>query len=437
MDSSAFEPLYAAHVDEIVRRYAEVLPRFGLDAVVLHSGKRRLRREFDDDYWPLVPLAPFAHFIALREPECLIVVRPGARPKLVRYLDDSFWEQPPDSNLPMGPLDVVEVRHPQAAREHIPMQRCAWVGAADGACAGLFPSEMVNPPSLVAALDATRVLKTPYEIACLAEANARAINGHKLVVDGFVNQDLSELQLHLVYLAGTAQDDPETPYKNIVATGANAATLHHVTYRRSSEPEPSTSLLLDAGATFRGYAADITRTHVRGPGEAADRFRALVSLMEAMQQRLCASVKIGLPYQELHDQSHRELASVMRDIGLSKLSADELVAAGITRAFYPHGLGHSLGIQTHDVGCAELKPRADNPFLRNTSTIAAGQVFTIEPGIYFIRSLLAPVNQGPLSAGIDWQVVELLWRFGGIRIEDDVHVTTAGIRNLTREAFSR
>jgi hypothetical protein len=94
MESSAFEPLYAAHVDEIARRYAEVLPRFGLDAVVLHSGKRRLRREFDDDYSPLIPLAPFAHFIALREPECLIVVRPGAHPKLVRYIDDSFWEQP-------------------------------------------------------------------------------------------------------------------------------------------------------------------------------------------------------------------------------------------------------------------------------------------------------------------------------------------------------
>src|SRR5207237_6583841 len=105
------------------------------------------------------------------------------------------------------------------------------------------------------------------------------------------------------------------------------------------------------------------------------------------------------------------------------------------RAFYPHGLGHSLGLQTHDVGCATVKPRADNPFLRNTSTIAADQVFTIEPGIYFIPSLLRPIVETKVGAAVDWELLEALAPFGGIRIEDDLHVTASGPRNLTRESL--
>jgi len=151
-----------------------------------------------------------------------------------------------------------------------------------------------------------------------------------------------------------------------------------------------------------------------------------------MQQRLCAAVKPGMGYEDLHDESHRQVASILRDAGISRLPADELVARGITRAFYPHGLGHSLGLQCHDVGCALRPPRADNPFLRNTTQVAPAQVFTIEPGLYFIDALLAPLRS---SADIDWKLVDEVAQLGGIRIEDDVVVQDAGIRNLTREVL--
>jgi Xaa-Pro dipeptidase len=101
--------------------------------------------------------------------------------------------------------------------------------------------------------------------------------------------------------------------------------------------------------------------------------------------------------------------------------------------FLPHGLGHSLGLTCHDVGCAELKPRPNNPFLRNTTTIAADQVFTIEPGVYFIDMLLGPVRHGKDAARVDWKLVDALAQLGGIRIEDDVQVLPDGIRNFTRE----
>jgi Xaa-Pro dipeptidase len=174
---------------------------------------------------------------------------------------------------------------------------------------------------------------------------------------------------------------------------------------------------------------------VKGGGATASAFAHLVAAVEAMQQRLCAAIEVGLPYEDLHDESHRQTAEVLRAVGIVRGSADEAVATGVTRAFYPHGLGHSLGLQTHDVGCALRQVRPGNAFLRNTSDIAAGQIFTIEPGIYFIDDLLGPLREGAPGALVDWKIVDALAPLGGVRIEDDIHVSggLSPIRNLTRE----
>jgi Xaa-Pro dipeptidase len=129
------------------------------------------------------------------------------------------------------------------------------------------------------------------------------------------------------------------------------------------------------------------------------------------------------------------LAAVLLSTGIAKVgaSAAALVNDGATRKLFPHGLGHSLGLVTHDVGCRQIAPRTDNPFLRNTSVIDVDQVFTIEPGCYFIPSLLAELRALPVAASIDWPLVEQLTPFGGVRIEDDLLVTeAAGIDNFTR-----
>jgi Xaa-Pro dipeptidase len=108
------------------------------------------------------------------------------------------------------------------------------------------------------------------------------------------------------------------------------------------------------------------------------------------------------------------------------------VASGATRKLFPHGLGHSLGIQTHDVGCRNMSPRADNPFLRNTSIIGEGQVFTIEPGCYFISSLVAELKTMPVASSMNLNLLAALTPFGGVRIEDDLVIHAAGNDNLTR-----
>jgi Xaa-Pro dipeptidase len=94
-------------------------------------------------------------------------------------------------------------------------------------------------------------------------------------------------------------------------------------------------------------------------------------------------------------------------------------------------------VTVHDVGLKPRPPRPDNKFLRNTSVIEAGQVFTIEPGIYIIDALLAPLQADDRRELIDWAGIAELRPFGGIRIEDNVVVEARGVRNLTREAFAQ
>jgi Xaa-Pro dipeptidase len=436
--------LYRAHVADLTERYASVLQAAEVDAVVIHSGFLLKRSEFDDQYWPLRATPHFQHWLPLAEPDCALVVEPGKKPKLGWMDSQSFWERPrpPESDHFTGSFDISKLTEAKQMSSLIPMaKRVAFVGEAraDAAEWGIA-TDRVNPPSLVGPLDRLRAHKTAYEVACIDEANRRAAGGHKAVLAAFRSSDISELELHLHFLAATSQDDPETPYKNIVALGPHAATLHHVSYAKRTQLEVGApqSLLVDAGATFQGYCSDITRTWVKGDGAAASTFLGLVERVEAMQQRLCAQIKIGLPYEELHEDSHRQLAVILRDVGIVRdLSAEQSAKIGITRSFYPHGLGHSLGLQCHDVGCALVKPKQNNPYLRNTSTITQGQVFTIEPGVYFIDPLLAKLRASENSKYVAWPLVEELRKLGGIRIEDDLVVTggTSATRNLTRECL--
>jgi Xaa-Pro dipeptidase len=430
--------LHRAHLAELERRYGRALAEHGYDALVLHSGVAQLRTMFDDAYWPLRPTPHFQHWLPLAQPDCALLIRPGHRPRLIWSQPPNFWEKPaqPDSDYWLPQFDIVVVEDAADARAHLhPSGRLAFVGEATSRAERWGVGD-ANPPGLMKALEQLRVHKTPYELESLAEANRLAAVGHRAVADAFRGGDRSELDLHLLFLQSTAQDDPETPYKNIVALGENAATLHHVSYRKQPRLRAAESLLLDAGAVCNGYCSDITRTYAKGEGAGHDAFARLVAGVEAMQQRLCASATVGKPYEQLHEEAHQGVAAILVELGIAKGSAEEVVTSGVSRAFFPHGLGHSLGLVCHDVGCAEIKPKAQNPWLRNTSRISVDQVFTIEPGIYFTDMLLDPLRGGPKATRpglIDWNLVDVLAPLGGVRIEDDLQVRADGLRNFTRE----
>jgi Xaa-Pro dipeptidase len=441
MDPTTLSSLHAAHVHELQRATEQVLRAHGVDALVLHSGSPMLRTRFDDIYWPVRASPWFLHWAPLQEAHCHLIVRPGQKPVLLRPKDFDFWETPPEpeSNHFWGPFDVREGTRAALLSEakSLCAGKVAFVGDDLSAAADLGLAEHANEKTLMRALDQLRVHKDAYEELCLAEANRRAAVGHDELRRLFAAGDLPELELHLAFLRSTNQDDTDTPYKNIVALGHHAATLHHVAYAKRAQP--ALSMLVDAGASFAGYAADITRTWVKGGSAGASAFAQLVAQVERFQQELCKEALPGREYESLHDRSHELVAEALHVVGVGKASPQELVDSGLTRAFFPHGLGHSLGLVCHDVGCALRAPKKGNEWLRNTSTITERQTFTIEPGIYFIPELLAPFRAGPHAASIDWALCDELGKLGGIRIEDDVVVGPAslGVRNLTRELLPR
>ena len=157
--------------------------------------------------------------------------------------------------------------------------------------------------------------------------------------------------------------------------------------------------------------------------------------MHGLKDKLVKSISPGVSFVTLHEQMHHHLADILVAHDLFQGTAEQAVAEGVTRAFCPHGLGHSLGLQVHDVAGLRHSdgspaPAPDeHPALRLTRTLAPGMVVTIEPGLYFIEMLLAPLRQTSLP--INWRLVDQLSPCGGIRIEDNVAVTESGFDNLT------
>src|SRR3546814_793928 len=196
----------------------------------------------------------------------------------------------------------------------------------------------------------------------------------------------------------------------------------------------------DVCSSDRGYASDITRTYSADTG---DEFQSLVDAVDAAQLEMCAQVRAGADYKQLHIDAHLALAAILKDAGVLRVSPEDALSRGISAAFFPHGLGHGIGLQVHDVaGFAasdaggRIEPPEGHPFLRLTRVLEPGMVVTIEPGIYVIDMLLEKLKQDGHADAIDWSRIDAFRPYGGIRIEDDVVCTDGDPVNLTREEFA-
>ncbi len=250
----------------------------------------------------------------------------------------------------------------------------------------------------------------------------------------------SEYDIHVAYLAACEILEDETPYTNIIALDEKSAILHYQHKRRASGDCTGTRsqvLLIDAGCKVNGYGSDITRTSVRAHTQST--FKNLVKAMESLELALLNGVRPGIPYPELHASALRGIAEILSQHQIVKASADEISESGIPSVFMPHGVGHLLGLQVHDVGGHQrniagdrLAPPSDSPALRNTRLMAERMVFTVEPGLYFIASLLNKERNSSRGKAFNWPLIDELIPCGGIRIEDNVLVTADGFVNLTR-----
>ncbi len=393
---------------------------------------------YDDDIATVFrPYHFFTYFCPEPGEGHVLVLKPGERPRLYFYAPVDYWHETSKLRETFYRLefDVVEC----ASREQI------WDALGEEESTAYIGPEhqlaekaefAVNDPALLARLAWERSFKTEYEIKCIERATRRAARGHIAAREAFF-QGASELAIHMEYLKAVRVLEQDLPYPTIICLDEKSAILHY--HKKRNKYHSGKTFLIDAGARYFGYGSDITRTYATH--EAHPVFRELLSAMDTVQKQLTALVKPGLSFARLHQIAHTLIAQLLLDAKIIKgLSAEAAVGEGLSNVFFPHGLGHLLGILTHDVAGKQsdktgtpIQPNPRFPFLRTGRILDASMVLTIEPGLYFIESLITPWRLGPMSQHFDFELISQLLPQGGIRIEDNILVTHSGHRNLTRE----
>jgi Xaa-Pro dipeptidase len=431
--------LYAAHLAIHRRRTDEAMAATGFDALAIYAGA--LRMQFlDDQPYPFKANPHFRLWTPLVDAaDCWIVYRPSQPLQLVFLQPLDYWYKPPEmpSDFWTAHFQIDVIREASQAKAHVAgLPRCAFIGEwqdefADWGFADRNPSELLHR------LHYARAAKTDYELECMRRASQIAARAHRAAEAEFRNGG-SEYEIHMAYVRASGQTENELPYPNIVALNSNAAVLHYQNQERTA-PAKSRSFLIDAGGQFNGYASDVTRTYSREQ----DDFASMIVAMNQLQLELCSQVRPGVDYASIHLDAYRRIGKVLRDFDVITVSAEEAAASGLTSVFFPHGIGHLLGIQVHDVAGFSVTPEGKqkarpqgHPYLRLTRTLEPGFVVTIEPGLYFIDALLNQARSSPHAAHINWQQVERFRPYGGVRIEDNVACTTGEPENLTRPAFA-
>ncbi|KAK4143173.1 peptidase M24, structural domain-containing protein [Dichotomopilus funicola] len=281
------------------------------------------------------------------------------------------------------------------------------------------------------AIEVTRVVKDEFELAMLAKANAVTADAHRLVIEK-VKHAKNERELEGAFIGSCiAADAPEQSYHGIFASGRAAATLHYI---HNNQPlDGKLNLLLDGGAEWQCYCADVTRTFPIN-GKFTKESRAIYDIVLKMQLDTIAVLKEGVLWDDVHLLAHKIAIDGLLKLGILKGDKEEILASRTSVAFFPHGLGHYLGMDTHDTGGNPNYADKDTLFryLRVRGKLPAGSVITVEPGIYFCNFIIEPYLKDPKHAKfIDVEVLEKYWDVGGVRIEDNIVITKDGSDNLT------
>lgn len=435
--SQQLAALYPAHLQAVMAAAARALELGGFDHLLIPSGILTYRF-LDDRPYPFAVNAQFKYWLPLTQhTDCWIHFTPGAKPVLVYYQPDDYWHIPPSppSGFWVEHFDIRLISDPADAIKHLPTTgRLAIIGEANAALPGFVPN---NPDVVINALHWARSAKTDYELANMRAASRRAAKAHRAAEQAFRNRG-SELDIHRAYLAASGHNDFDLPYTNIVALNEHGATLHYQ-YQDARVPDAHHAFLIDAGAEINGYAADITRTYSFADTE----FAELIAAVDQAQLALCDQVRTGASYPAIHLDTHRRIAQILADHDYVNMSVDAMLETRVTSTFFPHGVGHPLGLQVHDVaGFQETETggfiaRPDgHPYLRMTRTLGENFVVTIEPGLYFIDTLLKKLAATEHGKALNWDKIERMKKFGGVRIEDNVRATANGPENLTRDAFA-
>ncbi|MFN3361496.1 MAG: aminopeptidase P family protein [Pseudanabaenaceae cyanobacterium] len=410
----------------------------GDSPVLLWSGARQ-PRNFPANTYPFRASSHFLYFAGLSLENAVLAIEPGGT--------ILFWDEPP----------------PSYALWHGDSPQGEALAACLGAAACYPKSKLKEYPSLNRALTipVPSVLGEQREILGtvpqLDPRLALAIVECRLTQDEWALQEMRRsakvtMAAHLAGMEATPRSqtcaqvrgaiegviiahDCTTAYNSIVTT--QGQVLHSETY--SHPLNPGDLLLVDVGAEVpSGWATDVTRTYPV-TGKFSPSQKAIYEIVLQAQLAAIAMIRPGVEYQDVHLQACHVLTEGLVDLGILRGNPADLVAEHIHSAFFPHGVGHLLGLDVHDMedlgdlaGYAPGRTRSTAPglkYLRLHRPLQAGMVVTIEPGFYQVPSILSDPLYQPF---INWEKLEELRDVQGIRIEDDVLVTPTGGEVLTQ-----
>ncbi|CCE66203.1 hypothetical protein TPHA_0P00450 [Tetrapisispora phaffii CBS 4417] len=285
------------------------------------------------------------------------------------------------------------------------------------------------------AMDETRVIKDWYEIEIIRRACEISDKSH-LAVMSALPIELNELHIQAEFkYHATRQGGRTLGYDPICCSGPACGTLHYI--KNDEDVHGKVSTLIDCGAEWRGYTSDVTRCFPLS-GKFTKEHRDIYETVLDMQSQAMELIKPGAEWDDLHFLTHRVLIQHFLKLGIFKkeFSEEELIKRRVSAAFYPHGLGHMLGIDVHDVaGNANYEdPDPYFCYLRIRRRLEENMVVTNEPGCYFnehlIKNFLKSHSERLETVNMD--VVAKYMHVGGVRIEDDILVTAKGYENLNK-----
>jgi Xaa-Pro aminopeptidase len=252
----------------------------------------------------------------------------------------------------------------------------------------------------------------------------------ELIADGLTERQLQiELEASAFRHGAAAMG-----YDTIIGSGPNAAVLHFMPTARVMRR--GELVLIDAGAEQLGYVSDITRTFCVG-GVMSETQRELHAIVHAAQRAAIARVEPGVEWREVHRAAALAIADGLVAAGILRGDVESLVESGAVGLFFPHGIGHLVGLGVRDAGEPLYERRHEPPpypNLRIDLPLEPGMVVTVEPGVYFVPALLQdPERRARHRDEVDWDRVDRMLGFGGIRIEDNLLVTAEGYEVITAD----
>ncbi|XP_072574451.1 xaa-Pro dipeptidase [Paramormyrops kingsleyae] len=283
-----------------------------------------------------------------------------------------------------------------------------------------------------------RLIKTDMELEVLRYTNRVSSDAHKEVMKhlkpGLMEYEMESLFQHYCYTHGGMR---HTSYACICGTGENSSILHygHAGAPNNKAIADGDMCLFDMGGEYYCYSSDITCSFPAN-GKFTDDQKAIYEAVLKSSRAALAAIKPGVLWPDMHRLTDRVQLEELVKIGILKGSVDDMLKAHMGAVFMPHGLGHLMGIDVHDVGgYPEGVVRIDEPGLKSLRmgrAVLERMVLTVEPGIYFIDHLLDQALASPAQqCFIDRDVLARFRGFGGVRIEDNIAVTAGGVELLT------